>query len=61
MLIKGLQVLIMAIRISIYIHFIYKLDIILYINLFFLFYRSLNFAINKSGNYKKQRNKHKID
>ena len=51
----------MAIRISIYIHFIYKLDIILYINLFFLFYRSLNFAINKSGNYKKQRNKHKID
>lgn len=42
----------MAISISIYIHFIYKLDIILYINLFFLFYRSLNFAINKSGNYK---------
>ena len=60
MLIKGLQVLIMAI--SIYIHYIiYKLDIISYINLFFLFYRSLNFAINKSGNYKKQRNKHKID
>lgn len=35
--------------------------LILYINLFFLFYRSLNFAIHKSGNYKKQRNKHKID
>lgn len=52
----------MAISISIYIHYIInKLDIILYINLFFLFYRSLNFAINKSGNYKKQRNKHKID
>lgn len=30
-------------------------------NAFFLFYHCLNFAIHKSGNYKKQRNKHKID